>query len=53
MNPRRLDLAIVQRPQRIENNSNINHFLEDGALHRGYVAERRRDHSEDRQTQPA
>jgi hypothetical protein len=27
--------------------------LEDGALHRGYVAERRRDHSEDRQTQPA
>jgi len=51
MEPRRLDGAIVQSPQRIENNRDINHFLEDGALHRRDLAERRRDHSEDRKTQ--
>ena len=51
MEPRRLDGAIVQSPQCIENNSDINHFLEDGALHRGDVAEPRRDHPEDRKTQ--
>ena len=49
--PRPLDGAIVQRPQRIENNCDINHFLEDGALHRRDQAERRRDHPEDRKTQ--
>ena len=51
MEPRRLDGAIVQSPQRVENNSDINQFLEDGALYRRDLAERRRDHPQDRKTQ--
>ena len=47
MEPRPLDGAIVQSPQRIKNNCDINHFLEDGALHGRDQAERRRDHPED------
>ena len=48
---RPLDGAILQSAQCIENNSDINHFLEDGPLHRRDQAERRRDHPEGRKTQ--